>query len=342
MNWKKILRIVCFAALGGVLLYFSFRGIKWSDFVEGLRTANYFWIAMSMVVGALSFYARAARWRIMLLGMGQKVTRLDTFDGVGMAYLTNFALPRAGEIARCGVVAGRTGLKFDAVIGSVVLERSFDVVCLIFITLFIALFRIDVFGRFMVTEIWDPFIQSLGGSTLLAIGICIAVPLAICGLIYAFRKPLMKLPFTQKIVNFCKGIWKGLVETFKMPHKGRFFIWTVILWFLFVCTSYCTILATPMRSEFDFIDALFLMVVGSFGWVVPVQGGIGAFHFILSRALVVVYGLTATSGMVFATISHESQAVTMLLCGLFAGIHISASRKKRHAQIMTNTTSKPS
>ena len=62
MNWKKLLRIVLFAALALVLLYFSFRGIKWNNFVEGLKTANYFWIFMSIVVGAISFYVRAARW----------------------------------------------------------------------------------------------------------------------------------------------------------------------------------------------------------------------------------------------------------------------------------------
>ena len=38
------------------------------------------------------------------------------------------------------------------------------------------------------------------------------------------------------------------------------------------------------------------MVVGSFGWVVPVQGNIVAFHFIVTLALVAVYGLTQPAG----------------------------------------------
>jgi len=70
------------------------------------------------------------------------------------------------------------------------------------------------------------------------------------------------------------------------------------------------------------IDALFLMVVGSLGWVVPVQGGIGAYHFIVSLALTSVYGISRTQGFVFATISHETQAVTMILFGLFSLIRI--------------------
>ena len=128
MDRKKILRAVLFAALALVLLYFSFRGIHWNEFLDGLRSANYFWVLMSVFVGALSFYVRAARWRIILMGLGKPVKRIDTFNGVGIAYLTNFALPRAGEITRCGVVANRTGLGFDKVLGTVILERTFDMI----------------------------------------------------------------------------------------------------------------------------------------------------------------------------------------------------------------------
>lgn len=60
MNWKKILKVLLLVTLALVLLYFSFRGIHWDEFVEGLRTADYFWILMSMLVGAFSFYVRAA------------------------------------------------------------------------------------------------------------------------------------------------------------------------------------------------------------------------------------------------------------------------------------------
>ncbi len=315
------MKVALLAVIAIVLLYFSFRGIKWSDFVEGLKTADYFWIVLSVFLGFASFYIRAARWRIMLLGFGKPVRRVDTVDGIGMMYLTNFAIPRAGEIARCGVVARSTGLGFNAVLGSVVAERAFDVLCLLIVTFIVAFARIDIFGNFMVTQIWQPFIGSLGGNIWLAVLLCVAVVAVV----------VLPVCLSRKVADFCKGIWKGLVDCFKMPHKGTFLLLTLLMWASFVATSYCTILATPMRDQLDLVDALFLMVVGSFGWVVPVQGGIGAFHFIVSLALVVVYGITQTSGMVFATISHESQAVAMLLFGLFAIIHLSVDKKRRAA-----------
>ena len=62
-------------------------------------------------------------------------------------------------------------------------------------------------------------------------------------------------------------------------------------------------------------------------------GGIGAFHFIVTLALVAVYSQSRTSGMVFAIISHESQAVTMLLTGLFAVIFLSVTKKNKPKQV---------
>ncbi len=88
---------------------------------------------------------------------GKPVKRIDTFNGVAMAYLTNFALPRAGEVARCGVVFQRSGLGFDRVLGTVILERTFDMVCLLIITILVALLRIDIFAVMVITRIWDPF-----------------------------------------------------------------------------------------------------------------------------------------------------------------------------------------
>lgn len=68
-------------------------------------------------------------------------------------------------------------------------------------------------------------------------------------------------------------------------------------------------------SGLTIIDALFLSLVGSLGWIVPVPGGFGAFHFIVSLALSTIYGIPFEMGIIFATLSHESQAVTMLLFG---------------------------
>jgi hypothetical protein len=66
------------------------------------------------------------------------------------------------------------------------------------------------------------------------------------------------------------------------------------------------------------VDALFLSLVGGLGFAVPVPGGIGAFHFVISLALVGVYDVPMETGIIYATLSHTSQAITQLVFGLFS------------------------
>ena len=117
-----------------------------------------------------------------------------------------------------------------------------------------------------------------------------------------------------------------------MKHKWLFFIYTALLWGSFYATSYFTIEAFPALGGLGWKDALFLMVVGSFGWVIPVQGGIGAFHFIIALAASEVYAVSWNDGVVFATISHESQALSMILCGVISLIYYALYKRKTSRQ----------
>ena len=114
-----------------------------------------------------------------------------------------------------------------------------------------------------------------------------------------------------------------------MPQKWMFLLYTVLIWVRYWLMSYTTILAFPNVGGLNASDALFLSVIGGFGWVIPVQGGIGAYHFIISLALASIYGIDQTTGVIFATISHESQALTMLLFGALSLITFSLSGRAK-------------
>lgn len=49
----------------------------------------------------------------------------------------------------------------------------------------------------------------------------------------------------------------------------------------------------------------------------PVQGGIGAYHWIIQNGLI-LYGLTIQEGRTFATIVHSSQMVMIIVVGLIS------------------------
>ena len=79
--------------------------------------------------------------------------------------------------------------------------------------------------------------------------------------------------------------------------------------------------AAPFLEGLDLIDALFLSLVGGLGFAVPVPGGIGAFHFIIGLTLSTLYGIPMEMGIVYATLSHTSQAITQIVFGAGSYIH---------------------
>lgn len=320
------IKYILLLGLAALLLWFSFKGVKWEDFVNGLKEADFRWIGLSMIIGIIAFLIRALRWRLIMIPLGKKIKRRDAWDGINIGYLTNFAIPRAGELARCGVITRKTGLPFETVAGTVVLERSFDLFSLGIVFLGVLFFFWDSFGSFISTEILASMESRFSTGLIIIIASAFVAFLIFLYIIYKYRQ---SHPVLRKIADIVKGVLKGLVSGFKMPQKWLFLIYTILLWTCYWLMSYTSILAfSSMNEGLGASDALFLMMVGSFGWVIPVQGGIGAYHLIISLALASVYGISQTTGVIFATISHESQALTMLVCGLISLISFSISKRK--------------
>jgi len=318
-------KYILLLGVAGVLLWFSFEGVSWSDFKEGLMATDYRWIVASMAIGILAFWLRALRWRLVLLPLDAEVKRIDTWNGVNVGYLTNFAIPRAGELARCGVITAKRKMPFETVAGTVVLERSIDIISLLIASMLIFIFQWDRFGSFVDQQIISSIEERFSGSL---IWIAVAIAAAFLIFFYIVYRYRQSNPVFRKISEIIKGVISGIASGFRMPQKWLFLFYTLAIWVCYWLMSYTTILAFPVVHGLGLSDALFLAVVGSFGWVVPVQGGIGAYHFIISLALSSIYGISQTTGIVFATISHESQALTMIICGVISLVSVSLGARK--------------
>lgn len=309
------IKYIILLAVAALLLWASFRGVHWDDFVTGLKSANYWWIMLSMAIGVLAFFLRALRWRLIMLPLGKKIRRKDAWHGINIGYITNFAIPRAGEFARCGVISKKTGLPFETVAGTVVLERSIDLLALIITTFAVLIFHKNKFAAFINREIIDSIGDRFSNGIFWIAGALALSFIVFLFLVYRLRE---HYPFFRKIANVVKGVLSGVVSGFRMNQKWLFLFYTVAINVCYWLMSYTTILAFSAVGNLGASDALFLMVIGGFGWVVPVQGGIGAYHFIISLALTTIYGIDQTTGVVFATISHESQALTMIIFGIIS------------------------
>lgn len=126
----------------------------------------------------------------------------------------------------------------------------------------------------------------------------------------------------------------------KMMDKFEFILHTLIIWSFYVIMTWVIFYAIPTTSNLQFVDAVFLLVIGSLGMAAPVQGGIGAFHWIVSRALNVVYDIDLKDGLAYATLSHESQLLLIAILGTISFYIIMGRRGRKKINLNLTTDGK--
>ena len=89
-------------------------------------------------------------------------------------------------------------------------------------------------------------------------------------------------------------------------------------------TSFFSLAAT---SHLGLLESVTIQAVGTFGYVVPVPGGLGAFHYFTSMALT-IFDVPQADGNTYATIVHESQMLMFVIAGAVSFIIMSGRTKK--------------
>lgn len=318
---KKIIKYVLSFALAVALMYFCFKGVKWEDFWEGLKDCRWGWVIASILIGLASNWFRSERWRQILLPIDGETTHITVFNAVNIGYIANFVFPRIGEFVRCGVISKNSKKStYDKVVGTVVTERSFDMLVLIVLLFVFLVIKWNEFGDFFMAKIWAPMSENVNVNIWWVVSLCVICFAAIIFVIFKYSD---SSPLLAKISGVFKGLWTGIVSCFRMKGRSQalFHLHTILLWVSYFLMSYTIMRAVPAVDYLTWVDALFLMLVGSIGWVVPVPGGFGAFHYIVALAVETVYGLPFSLGIVFATLSHESQSIMMVVTGLFSYVY---------------------
>lgn len=333
---NNILKYLISAALAVFLLYFSFKDVAWDSFWASLKSCKWEYVILSMFFGVLSFYFRGIRWRRLLLPIDSDTKLISTFNATNIGYLANIVLPRAGELIRCGYITknsaeNETGGKkasFDKVLGTVLAERLWDILTLASIVLVIAFVMKERFGVFISEKIFGGMFS---GDKPVLLLLTLAFILFIAAGIWATARFKDKNRFFAAIWKVIKGIFQGFTSSLRMEKSWLFLLSNFLVWLMYLMTCASIIWAlkgmdtsmmeTAAASAFEkissmnMIDALFLMAVGAISSLVPVPGGFGAFHYLVSLALTTVYGIPSEVGVIFATLTHESQVITQIICG---------------------------
>jgi len=320
---KKVLQFFFFLFIGIVLLYFAFRGIDLNELILQIKNANYSWVALSLLFSLLALVFRALRWRLLIEPLGERPKVMNIFHATNIGYLANFVFPRIGEITRCGILNRTDHVGVDRLFGTVIVERLFDVIMSFLMLLLILLMRMDVVGNFITEHLLQPVVNKIHG--VLGMGWIIAITLLIVLAFYVFyrifRVRLSKISAIRKLKNIFQGVVKGIQSVYKIRNLGWFVALNFLVFGMYFMQTWVMFFALESTSSLGLGDALFVLVLSTLSFMIPVQGGIGAYHWIISMGLT-IFGLTREEGMVFATISHSVTALMFILLGAVSMIFV--------------------
>ena len=327
---SSVLKYLLFLAFGLVLLWLSFRKLDMQEVWGEIKKARYAWLFFSLFLVLISHVLRAARWNLLIGGLNYKTRLSTTFFSVMIGYLANTAVPRMGEFVRCGVLSKKENIPFNALFGTVIIERIFDLLVLVGLIVGVIVFQINLLRDFL-HEILGPFAKTLFVNILDITLFSLLLVFLLVGTFVLLKRNkhwFENHPFYLKMRRFFRGVFDGVKTVKTMKNKWLFLIYTFLIWLFYALMVYVPVMMFPETAKLNFVDGLTLLAIGSLGIVAPVPGGIGAYHFIVKSILVELYHITPDVAISFATITHAGQTLLNVSVGSLGYLYILLTKKQ--------------
>jgi len=296
---------------GGVLFYLVFKSIDFSDFYNRLTELDFFWIYLSMFISIFEHVIRGYRWNLMMeVGQSKKFSTFVTTNVIIISYFFALIIPRFNDVVRCYLISKTDEINFSKSLGSVVSERFVDIISLLILIIFFLVLEFQTFILFIKSYIIDY-------TTLDNKSIIIFISFLILSIIIS-RLIIKKSKYLENKFNEFKD---GLISVKFIYNDKRFLLSTLFLWVTYFLMGYLIFFSFSQTTDLGINAGMAVLVAGSIGMVVPVNAGIGAYHFLVSSILL-GYNLDYESGLFFATVLHTSQIVCLLVVGTMSSIYI--------------------
>ena len=314
MNFKKTLKTILPLVLGGFLVWYSLSKISLETLLQYFKDANYSWITLGLFFGALSHLSRAYRWKFLLEPMGYKPNFGNSTMAVLVAYLVNYAVPRAGEVSRAAVMTNYEDIPFEKGFGTIVAERIADLIMMLSIIAITLFVQFDFIYE-LLTKNFD-LTKILLGITILST------------LFFVFTRYVKKATsgIGLKIKTFFSGLVEGVTSILKMKNKWAFIFHTVFIWAMYVAMFWATI---PAINDLNvpFGGVLIGFIAGAFS-IAATNGGIGLYPVAVAGALA-LFGISEEPATAFGWIMWTAQTAMIIVFGGLAFLFLPIYNKNK-------------
>ncbi|MFZ0594010.1 MAG: lysylphosphatidylglycerol synthase transmembrane domain-containing protein [Bryobacteraceae bacterium] len=268
--------IAVFVFLSIVLLvaWHRYSSFRWDLFTEALRNLDWRWLTAGAALALLSYFGRAARWKVMMLPTRSRLGSIFAATLIGFSAVVVFG--RAGEVVRPILISreDRSTLAGQAAVW--VLERLFDLL-LILLLFGVGLAESESF-RVPSGSILLPVLRIGGGVVIVAAG-------AACAILYLLaRHPATCGDQLLKVLSFLpSAIFKRVERTLGSFLRGAecisrpgimlsSLLLTAVEWAIVLAAVWCYFQAHPALRGLGLLDVAMYVGFVSIGSIVQLPG----------------------------------------------------------------------
>ena len=319
---KKYFRLLAGIFIAILFLWLALKDVSLYEVRLTMDKMTYYWIMPYLLVSLFSHYIRAERWKQLIERDEISTSRTTLFSGVMLGYLINYAVPRLGEVSRSVYVGNLEGISRTRLMGTVVLERFFDLLVMLLLMLFVAFYFLRDYSLIIAvlgtdTVRWLKALWSPDGMLIMGLAVTGAVLLLVAAY-YLFLWISRWLPSVLNMINTLKDtatkFFQGLMSIREIRNWPLFILFTAVIWLCYILMTYIPFTAFGMHNEFGLglQEALVITVISALGVALPSPGGIGTYHWFVSRSLLLLFAVPEAVGVAYAIVTHLVMMIIIL------------------------------
>jgi len=305
---KRAIALGATVLLAALFTYLAVRGVNWHSAWLALKTCDAWWLIPAMVAFAAQTVMRAMRWR-SLFAPARRPERRPILAATMIGYLFNNIMPaRAGEAARVVALAQRTGTPAAEIVGTVVVERAYDVLSILII-FFCA-------SPWLPHERWFGTAAIVAGVAAVGLGVVIWV-LAVHGdrPLRVIVRPLGRLPglSVERVEREAATLAEGLSGLRERRVALEALVWSLAAWMTSALWAWLVLLA--FQPSLGFGAGVLVTVVIGLSMIIPSPpAAVGVFEAAGVLALH-AFNISESAALPYALVLHVSNFVPLVLVG---------------------------
>jgi uncharacterized protein (TIRG00374 family) len=307
-------RLLAGVLLGAFFLFLSLRQVDFGVIAENLRRAEYGYFIPFTAVILATLWFRALRWGYLLRPI-QAVPARRLLSPLCIGLMGNFIFPaRAGEFIRAYLLGRREGISKSAAFATVVVERLFDGLAIISFLGLAPFFLGETDGAAIAKFKWIGIAVLLIYLALLVSLFVLSHHREVVSRYLIDSPPARRWKIVRRFFEIVQKFTEGLAVLKSTGDIVVSLALSFLIWGLAGTANYLMMLSVDLTLPL--YAAFFLVVLQSFGVMVPSPGFVGSYQYAHIVALG-VYGVSESVAFSLAILLHAGFFIIITALGLF-------------------------